>query len=145
LDTAKVARIARKLIEMVVKYEPTTTYYKVGTMRIQYPGSPVYLAITTGLPGSHVFKGIGTEKDIAYDAEIVSLFIKTQDNKFVLTKDYDNNSVLCGGSYCDQNMVPRINESIGIIYNANLSLDKFGSGHRDMKELNIHIQNLAQG
>lgn len=42
-----------KLSEMTDKYEPKTTYYQVGTMKSQYGGSPVYLAITKGLPTTY--------------------------------------------------------------------------------------------
>lgn len=113
--------------EISDKYEPKTTYYLVGTMKSRYAGSSVYLAITKGLPTTHVVKGIGTEKDIAYDAEVVSLFIKTQDSKFIVTNDYQNGSILCRG-FCNQNPLPS-NEAAGIISDNSLSLDKVGSGY----------------
>ena len=128
LEYCKSGTDCTKVSEMSDKYEPKTTYYKVGTMRTQYAGAPVYLAITKGLPTTHVFKGIGTEKDIVYDAEMLSIFIKTRDNKFVVTNDYQNGTILCRGG-CNQNQLPPSNDSASIVYNNNLSLDKVGSGH----------------
>ncbi len=120
-----------KLSELNDKYEPKATYYKVGIMKSQpYSGSPVYLGIVKNLPQGHVYKGYPTEKDIAYDYEIISLFIKTSDNKFIMTNDYQNYSILCRSycnfcrSYCEPNQLPPSNEAAGIIYRHDLSLDK---------------------
>lgn len=128
LEYCKSGTDCSKLSELSDKYEPKTTYYKVGTMRSQYSGSPVYLAITKNLPTTHVYKGIGTEKDIVYDSEVLSIFIKTSDNKFIVTNDYQNGLILCRGG-CQQDQLPPSNEGAGIIYKHDLSLDKVGSGN----------------
>jgi len=115
-----------KLGEINDKYEGKVTYYKVGTMKSQYNGSPVYIGIVRGLPQAHVFKSVVTEKDITYDGEMLSIFIKTKDGKFIVTKDYSNLGILCRGG-CKANQEPQGNDSAGIIYNPNLSLDPIGS------------------
>jgi len=117
-----------KLSEMTDQYEPKTTYYLVGKMKTSYPGANVYLTITKGLPTIHVFKSVGTEKDIVYDGEMLALFIKTQDGKFIVTNDYQNDTILCGG-FCNQNQNPPSNEASGITYTKDLSLEKVGTGY----------------
>ncbi len=114
--------------ELSDKYEPKATYYKVGTMRSPYPDAPVYLAIIKNLLTFHTSKSSSevTEKDISYDGEIASLFIKTPDNKFIVTNDYQNDQILCQ-SACQYGQVPLGNESIGIMYKHDLSLDRVGS------------------
>jgi hypothetical protein len=114
-----------KTVKATDTYEPKATYYKVGTMRSQYAGSPVYMAIVKGLLTTHVFKGIGTEKDFAHDYETLAVFIKNKDGTFIVPNDYQNQSLLCG-SNC-QNDTVLSNPKIGILYDKSISLDAPGS------------------
>lgn len=128
LEYCKSGTDCSKLSVLNDRYELKTIYYQVGTMKTQYAGSPVYLGITKGLPTTHVFKGIGAEKDIVYDAQIASLFIKTSDGKFVLTGDYQNGSII--GGVNNQNQPSSLNPEIGVTYNKDLYLDKAGSNYQ---------------
>ena len=105
-------------------YEPKATYYLVGTMKSQYRGSQVYLAIVKGLLTTHVFKGIGTEKDFAHDHITLALFIKTG-NSFVMTSDYLNKMLLCRDN-CTESP-PITNSASGISFDKDLLLDPFGT------------------
>ncbi len=106
-------------------YEPKATYYRVGTMKTKYAGAPVYLAIVRGLLTTHVFKGIGTEKDFAHDYSTLALFIKTGDNTFVLPNDYGNSGFVCRDNCTIDTFQP--NPKAGISFDKDLSLDVVGS------------------
>lgn len=109
------------------KYEPKTVYYKVGTMKTNYQGSDVYMAITKNLVDTHVYKGLGTEKDIVYDTNIATLFIKNSDNTYVFTNDYENKMLFCLLGGCQGQTTPQINNS-QVKYDPSLTLDSIGSG-----------------
>lgn len=124
LEYCKTGTDCSKLSSLTDQYEPKTTYYLIGTMKSKYPGGSVYLTISKSLPATHVFKGIGTEKDIVNDAEVVALFIKTTDGKFVLTNDYQNGNLI------------NLPGDRGLTYDQSLSLDKAGSQHEYTFTLN---------
>jgi len=116
------------------KYEPKATYYKVGTMLSPYKGSAVYLAIVKNLPeslGGGIGDPYGFKNNIVYDYNTMALFIKTPDNKFIVTNDYNNCYILgtdhLHGWAC-KDMKPQGSVPAGIIYNSDLYLDWLGLG-----------------
>jgi len=112
------------------KYEPKASYYEVGTVNSgQYKGGTVYLGIVRGLPNSHVVKGVPTEKDIVNDLNQSYIFIKMPDNTFIVTKDYDNATLLNQSIDCVSNKTfPTETENkTRIKIDEKLSIDKIGS------------------
>ncbi len=103
-------------------YEDNTTYYEVGKMKALYPDAIVYMGITKNLPNSHAFKGVPSEKDVVNDLEMATLFIKTSDNKYIVTNDYRNGSML-SDQYIKEIKDPDFTKA-GIEYSQTVTLDQ---------------------
>ncbi|MBI3486183.1 hypothetical protein HY025_04580 [Candidatus Daviesbacteria bacterium] len=75
-----------------INYEANTDYYLVGTSSFpEFVRGKVYLARVKNVPANYCdCKGLPTKADIKYDGILNFLYIQTEDNKYLVTQDYDN-------------------------------------------------------